>query len=125
MNTRLKQIRKDAKLTQAEFGNKLDMARNFIYMMEAGKQPISNRTISDVCRIFGVREEWFRTGEEPMYIANSQTAAAIDWAMSTLTGEDTAQRRFLEALSKVPIEHWDIIESFMKNMAAQGEDGKK
>lgn len=41
----LKKVRKKLALTQLEMGKKLDVDRNYIYMMESGRKPISDKTI--------------------------------------------------------------------------------
>lgn len=67
MNNRIKQIRADKKMTQEQFAEKLGLKRNTIATYETGAKPISDRTISDICRIFSVNEAWLREGLEPMY----------------------------------------------------------
>lgn len=122
MNNRLKQVRKELKMTQAEFGKQLEVKNgNYIYLMESGRQPVTDRVISSVCRVFGIREEWLRTGNGAMYRENSQTAAAIEWAAAQLSGEDTFQKRFLEVLSHLPAEHWVMIEELVEKLS----EGKK
>jgi transcriptional regulator with XRE-family HTH domain len=41
----VKKVRKQLCLTQAELGKLLDLDRNYIYMMEAGKKPVSDKTL--------------------------------------------------------------------------------
>lgn len=65
---RIKQIRQDAGLTQAEFAKKLNLSRNYVGLMEIGDRVPSDRTILDICEKFGVSETWLRDGNEPMYI---------------------------------------------------------
>lgn len=52
-------------MTQVEFANRLSLSQNFIAQLESGKRIASDRTISDVCRIFDINEEWIRYGKEP------------------------------------------------------------
>lgn len=67
---RVLEIRKANGLSQAAFAEQLNLSQNFIWMVEKGQREPSDRTISDICRIFAVREEWLRTGigemQEPM-----------------------------------------------------------
>lgn len=65
---RIKQIRQDAGLTQAEFAKKLNLSRNYVGLMEIGDRVPSDRTICDICEKFGISEAWLRDGVEPMYI---------------------------------------------------------
>lgn len=68
MNERLKELRKILGLTQQEMADKIGVKRNTIATYESGKVDPSSRTIADICEKFDVREEWLRTGEEPMLV---------------------------------------------------------
>ena len=74
MKNRIEQIRKAQKpsLTQEQFGAKIGVSRNFIWMLESGEREASDRTIRDICRVFGVSETWLRTGEGEMYRPRSR-----------------------------------------------------
>ena len=62
MNERIKYLRKDVlKLSQKEFSVKLGLSENYVWMIEKGKREPSDRTVSDICRLFSVREDWLRT----------------------------------------------------------------
>ena len=67
MKDRIKQIRKDAGLTQTAFGERLGLTMNMVYLMESGRKNPSNATIREICRQFSVREDWLRTGEGDVY----------------------------------------------------------
>lgn len=122
MNKRLKQIRKEQHLTQAEFGKRIGLKGNYIYILESATQPITDNVVNNVCREFGIREEWLRTGNGAMYRENTQTAAAIEWAAAQLSGEDTFQKRFLEVLSHLPAEHWAMIEELVEKLSAEKKE---
>lgn len=68
MNERLKELRKILGLTQQEMADKIGVKRNTIATYESGKVDPSSRTLADICKEFGVREEWLRTGEDPMLV---------------------------------------------------------
>lgn len=68
MNARILQIRKEQKLTQDAFAEKLKLSKNYVWQMEKGERTPSDRTISDICREFNVNEQWLRTGQGDMYI---------------------------------------------------------
>ena len=76
MNERIKQLRVELELTQMQFAEKIGLSRNYIAMIEMGAREPSDRTISDICRVFGVSEAWLRDGTEPMYVQRSENARA-------------------------------------------------
>lgn len=67
MNTRIKFLRKNSGLTQEKFAERIGLKQNSIALIESGKRNISDQAILSICREFGVREEWLRTGEGEMY----------------------------------------------------------
>ena len=69
---RIKQVRQDAGLTQAEFAKKLNLSRNYVGLMEIGDRVPSDRTLADICEKFRVSETWLKDGTEPMYIESQR-----------------------------------------------------
>lgn len=67
MNGRIKAVRANSGLTQADFGAKIGVSQNYVWMMETGARVPGDRTIRDICREFGVNEVWLRTGAGEMF----------------------------------------------------------
>lgn len=64
---RVRKVRMDQHMTQTEFAQRLGVSMNHVYMMETGRKGVSKSVIREVCRQFGVRESWLRTGEGEPY----------------------------------------------------------
>lgn len=64
INARLKHLRKDVlKMGQVNFGQRINLNSNSIVsQLENGQRNITERTILDICREFGINEEWLRNG---------------------------------------------------------------
>lgn len=71
---RIKWLRKDQKLTQQAFADKLGLKRNTVGGYEIGTVTMSDRTIGDVCAKFNVNETWLRTGKGDPYVKLSRQA---------------------------------------------------
>lgn len=67
MKDRIKKVRKDNKLTQKEFAEKLGIKQNTVASYEMGRIGISDSVIISICREFGINEEWLRDGTGEMY----------------------------------------------------------
>lgn len=67
MNKRIKIIRNMLGLNQDKFGEKIGLSKFAISNYENGKTPITERSIADICREFGVSEEWLRYGTGEMF----------------------------------------------------------
>lgn len=64
MNARLKKIREMNKLSQEEFGKRINIeSRGHISSLENGTKNITDRIVKDVCREFNINEDWLRTGD--------------------------------------------------------------
>lgn len=72
MNERIKELRKALEESQDSFASKLNLSRNFVWMIEKGEREPSDRTIKDICRIYNVNETWLRTGKGEMYAPASR-----------------------------------------------------
>lgn len=114
MNTRIQQIRKTAKLTQDEFAEKIGLSKNFVWMIEKGERIPSDRTIKDICRIFGVNEEWLRTGEGDMTIPKSKDEEISELlADIQKSGDGSFKHRLVSALAKLDEDGWDKLEELI------------
>ena len=71
MNKRIKQIRRELGLTQAEFAERIGLKQNSIALIESGKRNISDQAVLSICREYGVNEEWLRTGDGDKFIPDS------------------------------------------------------
>ena len=115
MQYRIKQVRQSEWLTQAEFAEKIGLSRNYIAMIEIGQRKPSDRTIKDICRIFGVNEIWLRTGVgEPFTpISRSEELAAIFERMEV--GDD-AKSRLIREMARMPDEAFPSFVKFVEQL---------
>lgn len=114
MKDRFKELRKELNVTQQEFADKLKISRNFVAQIEMGSKVPSDRTIDDVCREFGVSEEWLRTGKGNMFvpgIKDKQISAMLADVMKS--GEDSFRHRLVSALARLDDEGWDNLEKLI------------
>ena len=122
MNERIKQLRVESELTQMQFAEKIGLSRNYIAMIEMGAREPSDRTISDICRVFGVSEAWLRDGIEPMYVTrsmNEELARLVNDLMSD--ADDSFRKRFISLMLTLSPDQWHTIEDFVEKLS-RGED---
>ena len=67
INERLKQLRKDQRLNQGEFGERIGLKQGAISKMEQDGNAVIDQNIRLICNTFSVSEHWLRTGEGEMY----------------------------------------------------------
>ena len=115
MNERIRSVRAAAGLTQQEFAEKLGLTKNFISLIENGQREPSDRTVRDICRIFGVNEIWLRTGVgEPFTpLSRSEELAAIFERMEV--GDD-AKSRLIREMARMPDEAFPPFVKFVEQL---------
>lgn len=126
MNNRIKYIRKDLlNISQKDFADKIGLSENFVWMIEKGTRTPSDRTISDICREFGVDRVWLETGAgEPFKPVDrdEQIAAILGRAIA---GNTTARDRLIRAFSQLPDEMFEqaekILEEIVTNLQKEKE----
>ena len=111
MKDRIKQVRKEAKITQQELADSLGLKQNTIAMYEIGRITPSDRTILDICRIYNVNEKWLRYGEGEMLTQRSKEEEIADFLTDLSVGKGTDfQRRLVSVLARMSSEEWEMIE---------------
>ena len=121
---RIKKIRSSKKLTQDDFAEIIGLTKNFISLIETGNRTPSDRTISDICRVFHVNESWLRTGDGEMFKPVNRDAELAAFLGDIMKDEDDDyRRRLLSVLQRLDrIEDWELLERVATRLA---EDSKK
>lgn len=111
MKERIRQLRKQLKFNQTEFGEKVGVKGNTIGNYELGLRNPSEAVIFSICREFNVNEEWLRTGKGEMFIHRTRTEKITDFAADILKEEEESfRRRLVEALADLEIGEWELLE---------------
>lgn len=122
LKDRIKQIRKNAKLTQVEFGEKIGVKGNTITNYENGLRNPTDAVILSICREFNVNEEWLRTGEGDMFVETSEDEQIAEFVGRTLSNKpETFRKRLILALSTLDDDEWDLLEKILDKMAEKKE----
>lgn len=121
MNTRIRLIRESLGMTQEDFSSRIKLSRNFIAQVESGKKTPSERTIRDICREYGINEEWLRTGAGDMFRKQTRNQEILDFVDKTLRCVDSDfKKRFLCAISKLNEEDWKTLQKISDELSKEG-----
>lgn len=74
---RIKLIRRELGMNQADFAVPLGLKQSTIGNYESGSRSVSDATILAICREYGVREEWLRSGTGDMFQSGQVPASAL------------------------------------------------
>lgn len=87
-------------------------------MICAGSKTPSDRTISDICREFGVSLAWLQDGEGEMYVQRSQNEQlALMVADLMAESDDSFRKRFVSAFLAFPPDKLAVLEEFIDSLA--------
>lgn len=120
MKDRIKKIRKDKKLTQVEFGERIGVKGNTITNYETGLRNPTDAVILSICREFDVNENWLRTGLGDVYkkyTRNQEIQAFANDVMEEL--DSSFKKRFIQALSKLNEREWETIEKIVNELSKE------
>lgn len=114
MKDRIRKARKALDLTQREFAERIGMKSNTIATYEMGRATPSDAAINNICKEFGINENWLRTGEGEMLIpAPTSELDALAAKYPNMTHETYV---FVEKLVSLPKASQDIIMGFLREV---------
>lgn len=110
MKDRIKQVRKEHKLTQVEFGEKIGVKGNTVTGYETGLRNPTDAVILSICREFNVNEEWLRTGKGEPTIKRTRRQEIGAFANEVMDlPDENIKKRLIEALVKLDERDWETI----------------
>jgi transcriptional regulator with XRE-family HTH domain len=122
MKDRIFQVRKAANLNQTEFAEKLNLTKNYISLIENGNRVPSDRTISDICREFGVNRVWLETGVGDPFQPKDKREELKSVFADVLSGRPSDKNAFIEAIAQLPD---DVFPVLVKSWIAAAEEMKR
>ena len=111
MNNRIKELRKQLRLTQQQFAERIGSVQNTITGYETGRRVPSGQVIALICREFGVNETWLRTGEGEMFAPVDPENQLMEWAGRVLAdSSDSFRARFVRMMMGLTDKEWAVLE---------------
>lgn len=103
---------------KSAFARAINITPAFAAQLYTGQREPSERTIDDICRVFGVSKLWLKTGEGEMYIErdlNQEIGMMVTALMKD--ADESFRKRFIAAMLQVPPDGWDAIEEFVNKLS--------
>lgn len=120
MKERLKAIRLYEGLSQEDFGKRIGIqSRAHISALEKGTRNITERIISDICRVFCINEKWLRTGEGNMHNEFNKEKLVTDYVNKILNSENQFIKNIFISVGMLPEEKLKIIEDLIKEVVTK------
>ena len=113
MHERINLIIQALKIKKNEFAKQLNISQAFVSQMCSGVAKPSDRTISDICRVFNVNRRYLEQGEEPMFMPDADPDT--DYINALLAASDSP---FAKAIRAVMMEYVKLPEDSKKKADA-------
>ena len=78
MKNRIKEIRKEQKLTQQQLAEMFGVKRNTVAQWETGANALTNQTIEQYVKAFNINREWLETGKGEMHRPQDDTGRVAE-----------------------------------------------
>lgn len=95
---RIKEIRKDAGLTQQKFAERIGAKQNTVAQYEIGRNVPIDPVITAICKEFDIQEDWLRYGLEPMRAAKSREEEISELVGSALSGSNDFKKAVIRMI---------------------------
>lgn len=119
INTRIAAVIQASGLTKTAFAERVKVSQQHISRLAKDGTP-SDRTIVDICREFGVSEQWLRTGEGEMFVRLSREEEITKFLMTVIRDPDSEfQRQLLATMAKLEPAQWQLMEQMLDDLIAQ------
>lgn len=121
LGKRIKRIINYNGSTMTQFAKELNISQSMVSKICSDKAVPSDRTISDICRIYNINKEWLLQGIGEMADKQSLEDELADsfntHGSSSLSNE--LKRATISLLVKTPPAAWPIIAEYFQNVAAK------
>ena len=107
---------KESKLNQTDFAAKISISQQYLSQICNGKKTPSDRTISDICRIFDIQEDWLKHGQEPMRAAKSREEEISELVGAALNGSSDFKKAVIRMICSRTDKELEALEGALRNI---------
>ena len=96
---RVKAVRTDLHLTQAEFAHEISTSRSQLSSVETGRVNPSNEWLDKITLRYGISPGWLRSGEGERYARTADHSSGLEQIYQFLQNDEQACKIVLEAIT--------------------------
>lgn len=115
INERIKQLVAFTGLTKTSFAKEINLTQSMVSKLCSGSATPSERTISDICRVFYVNEIWLTTGEGEMINYAAKEAAVSAYCSESTNLSPELRQSIAKMLSKLPNHLYPKLEKMLSD----------
>ena len=102
---------------RSEFARRLNITPAYASQIYSGVRTPSDRTITDICREFRIREEWLRTCKGDPKIADTERDRLQAFFSDVLATAPDERSAFVAALADLPDTFWPLVAELARKYA--------
>lgn len=110
---------------RSKFARSINVTPAYAAQLYAGDRLPSDRTISDICREFGVDKVWLETGAGEPFKPVDRNEQIAEILGKAIAGNSTARDRLIRAFSQLPDDMFEqterILEEIVSNLQKEKE----
>jgi len=126
MNTRIRELRNDLKMSQEKFGGRLGIGKSSISQIENGINGVTEQIFKSICREFNVNPEWLRNGTGDMFLESRQDDMIAGWVGRVLRDEpESFRKNVIAVMSTWTDEDWKWIEKQARTIIAEADKNRE
>lgn len=93
---RVKILRNIKNLNQTDFGKKISLSQTAIGQYETNVRKVTDRSIKDMCSVYGASELWLRTGRGEMFV--QQDILIVEKIDDIMSGENEFRKKLIKSI---------------------------
>jgi transcriptional regulator with XRE-family HTH domain len=101
---------------KSAFARRLNITPAYAAQLYKKERTPSDRTISDICRIFGISEDWLRYGLEPMRLERSKEEEIGEMVASALGGDASFTQAVVKMICSRSPEELKVLEKALMDI---------
>lgn len=116
INSRIALVVEHSGLSKTAFAKQINVSQQYVSKLIVEGTP-SERTICDICRVYGVSRLWLETGEGEMFSPTSLDEELAGLMGKLLSDEsESFRKRFLSVLLRFGDDEWGLLEKLTQEM---------
>ena len=116
---RIKQIRKENKMTQVEFAKAISISNVSVSQLESDKFNMARTTERLICTMFHINPEWLRTGEGEMHNVAETAEDLVPDLVTVLNDNPALLHAFKRASVTFSVEDWKKMNDFVQSLGGE------
>lgn len=116
ISQRITHVVESEKLTKTAFANSINISQPYLSQICSGQREPSDRTISDICRVYGINEPWLREGVGDMYVPKTREETIAELVGSALTGSNDFKKAVIQMICSRTDRELETLEAALRSI---------